>query len=137
MLTQEVDTEASCFEFMGLQRPESDTRSDGDLGNQRCFVLSKDGGEKIPLYIIHIFFGKERLFKNIACFLVRFLVEWVCFIEQVLKKYNFGLRKLQFVYDNFNSNSFFLLLEAKYKCKDDLKILKPLYIDRYLEGKWN
>lgn len=56
-------------------------------------------------------------------------------IMDTLKKYNFGLRKVQFVYDNFNSNCCFLLIEAKYKCKDDLKILKPLYIDKYLEGK--
>ena len=53
----------------------------------------------------------------------------------LLKKYNFGLKKVQFVYDNFNADSCFLLIEAKYKCKDDLKVLKPLYIDKYLEGK--
>ena len=59
------------------------------------------------------------------------------FIEllEYLKKYNFGLRKLEFVYDNKNSNSCFLLIEAKYKCKDDLKVLKPLFISEYLEGK--
>ena len=59
------------------------------------------------------------------------------FIEiiDLLKKYHFGLRKLQFVYDNKESNSCFLLIEAKYKCKDDLKVLKPLYIDEYLEVK--
>ena len=56
-------------------------------------------------------------------------------ILDLFKKYNFGLRRLQFVYDNKNSNSCFLLIEAKYNCKDDLKVLKPLYIDRYLEGK--
>lgn len=53
----------------------------------------------------------------------------------LFKKYNFGLRRLQFVYDSVESNSCFLLIEAKYNCKDDLKVLKPLYIDRYLEGK--
>lgn len=52
-----------------------------------------------------------------------------------LKKYNFGLRKIQFVYDTMKSNSCFLLIEAKYNCKDDLKVLRPLYIDKYLEGK--
>ena len=59
------------------------------------------------------------------------------FIEilDLLKKYRFGLRKLQFVYDNKNSSSCFLLIEAKYGCKDDLKVLKPLYIDKYLEVK--
>ena len=56
-------------------------------------------------------------------------------IISLFKKYNFGLRKLQFVYDNYNSDSCFLLIEAKYSCKDDLKVLKPLYIDKYLEGK--
>ena len=54
-------------------------------------------------------------------------------ILDLFKKYNFGLRRLQFVYDNKNSNSCFLLIEAKYNCKDDLRVLKPLYIDRYLE----
>lgn len=59
------------------------------------------------------------------------------FIEilDLLKKYNFGLKKLQFVYDNTNSESCFLIIEAKYKCKDDVKILKPFYIDKYLEVK--
>lgn len=56
-------------------------------------------------------------------------------IINLLKKYKFGLRRLQFVYDNINSQSCFLLIEAKYNCKDDLKVMKPLYIDKYLEGK--
>ena len=56
-------------------------------------------------------------------------------ILELFKKYNFGLRKLQFVYDNIDSNSCFLLIEGKLNCKDDLKILKPLYIDKFLEDK--
>ena len=56
-------------------------------------------------------------------------------ILDLLKKYNFGLRRLQFVYDSMSSQSCFLLIEAKYKCKDDVKVLEPLYIDKYLEGK--
>ena len=45
--------------------------------------------------------------------------------------------QVRFVYDNMNSNSCFLLIEAKFRCKSDLKVLSPLYIDKYLEGKWN
>ena len=56
-------------------------------------------------------------------------------ILDLLKKYRFGIRRIQFVYDNFISNSCFLLIEAKYNCKSDLKVLEPLYIDKYLEGK--
>lgn len=54
-------------------------------------------------------------------------------IMDLLKKYNFGLRRLQFVYDNMKCQSCFLLIEAKYKCKDDLKVMQPFYIDNYLE----
>ena len=56
-------------------------------------------------------------------------------ILDILKKYNFGLRRLQFVYDNEKSNCCFILVEAKYLCKHDLKVLNPIYIDKYLEGK--
>ena len=54
-------------------------------------------------------------------------------IFDLLKKYKFGLRRIQFVYDNFKSNSCFLLIEAKYQCKNDLKVMSPIYIDKYLE----
>lgn len=74
--------------------------------------ILKDSGS---LYIVH---RSERLVE----------------ILDLFKKYHFGLRKLEFVYDNINSNSCFLLIEAKYKCKDDLKVLRPLYIDKYLES---
>ena len=55
-------------------------------------------------------------------------------IFDLLKKYKFGLRRLRFVYDNFESDSCFLLIEAKYLCKNDLKVLSPIYINKYLEG---
>ena len=79
-------------------------------------VASKILKESGSLYIVH---RCERLVEMLNLF----------------KKYNFGLRKLQFVYNDLNSNSCFLLVEAKYKCNDDLKVFKPLYIDKYLEGK--
>lgn len=56
-------------------------------------------------------------------------------IMELLKKYRFGFRRLQFVYGNVNSQSCFLLIEAKYNCKNDLKVMQPLYIDKYLEGQ--
>lgn len=80
------------------------------------FVSSKIINDSGSLYLVH---RCDRLVE----------------ILDLLKKYNFGLRRLQFVYDSMNSQSCFLLIEAKYKCKDDLKVLEPLYIDKYLEGK--
>lgn len=79
-------------------------------------ISSKIINDSGSLYLVH---RCERLVEIINFF----------------KKYNFGLRKIQFVYDSKNSNSCFLLIEGKYKCKDDLKVLNPLYIDEYLEVK--
>lgn len=79
-------------------------------------VSSKIINDSGSLYLVH---RCERLVEIIDLF----------------KKYNFGLRRLQFVYDNINSQSCFLLIEAKYNCKNDLKVMQPLYIDKYLEGK--
>ena len=56
-------------------------------------------------------------------------------IFSILKKYNFGLRRLQFVYNNKSCDSCFILIEAKYLCKDDLKVLKPLFVEDYLDEK--
>ena len=48
-------------------------------------------------------------------------------IIDTLKKYNFGLKRIQC------SDSCFILVEAKYMSKDDLKVIKPIFINKYLE----
>ena len=75
--------------------------------------ILKTGGR---LYLVH---RCERLTDVLALF----------------KKYNFGLRKLEFVYDNPNSDSSIILIEGKLNGKDDLKVLKPLYISEFMEEK--
>jgi len=79
----------------------------------------------------------SKIIKDSGCLYLVHRCERFIEILDLLKKYRFGLRKVQFVYDNINSDACFLLIEAKYNCKDDVDILKPLFIDKYLEGKWN
>lgn len=47
-------------------------------------------------------------------------------IINYLNKYNFGIKKLQFVYSSFDANSSMVLIEAKKYCKNDVKVLKPI-----------
>lgn len=47
-------------------------------------------------------------------------------IINYLNKYNFGIKKLQFVYSSIDANSSMLLIEAKKDCKNDVKVLKPI-----------
>lgn len=47
-------------------------------------------------------------------------------IINYLNKYNFGIKKLQFVYSSIDANSSMVLIEAKKDCKNDVKVLKPI-----------
>ena len=41
----------------------------------------------------------------------------------------------EYILNFYENNDNDLLIEAKYNCKNDLKVMQPLYIDKYLEGK--
>ncbi len=82
--------------------------------------------------IIHI---SSKILKNRGSLYLVYRPDRFIELINLLKKYNFGIRRLQFVYDNYDSECCFLLLQAKHNCKDDLKIMKPFYIDKYLEEK--
>lgn len=47
-------------------------------------------------------------------------------IINYLNKYNFGIKKLQFVYSSIDANSSMVLIEAKKDCKNDVKVSKPI-----------
>lgn len=47
-------------------------------------------------------------------------------IINYLNKYNFGIKKLQFVYSSIDANSSMVLIEAKKASKNDVKVLKPI-----------
>ena len=49
-----------------------------------------------------------------------------------------GIKKGEKVdYAILNNGEPVILIEAKYLCKDDLKVLKPLFVEDYLEEKWS
>lgn len=70
-------------------------------------IATKQLKAKGKFYIVH---RSDRLIEIINC----------------LNKYNFGIKKLQFVYSNIDANSSMVLIEAKKDCKNDVKVLKPI-----------
>lgn len=70
-------------------------------------IATKQLKAKGKFYIVH---RSDRLIEIINC----------------LNKYNFGIKKLQFVYSSFDANSSMVLIEAKKDCKNDVKVLKPI-----------
>lgn len=70
-------------------------------------IATKQLKAKGKFYIVH---RSDRLIEIINC----------------LNKYNFGIKKLQFVYSSIDANSSMILIEAKKDCKNDVKVLKPI-----------
>lgn len=70
-------------------------------------IATKQLKAKGKFYIVH---RSDRLIEIINC----------------LNKYNFGIKKLQFVYSSIDANSSMVLIEAKKDCKNDVKVLKPI-----------
>ena len=120
------------FDIITCNPPYFKYNNDSTLNVNECKAIAR---HEIEITLEEIILISSNIIKDSGCLYLVHRCDRFVEILDLLKKYNFGLRRLQFVYDNFNSNSCFLLIEAKYNCKDDLKILKPLYIDRYLEGK--
>lgn len=56
-------------------------------------------------------------------------------IINLLKKYRFGLKRLQMVYDDKKSDCCFILIEAIYNGEDYVKIGKPLFLKEYSSYK--
>lgn len=70
-------------------------------------IATKQLKAKGKFYIVH---RPDRLIEIINC----------------LNKYNFGIKKLQFVYSSIDANSSMVLIKAKKDCKNDVKVLKPI-----------
>ena len=55
-------------------------------------------------------------------------------VIQTFKKYNFGIKRIRFVYSvKTSEDSLMFLIEGRKNMKDDTKVLKPIYI--YDENK--
>lgn len=69
--------------------------------------------------------------KNQGYFYLVHRPERIAEIIHLLKKYNFGLKRIVPVYNDINSNSCFVLIEAIYNGKDYVIINKPIYISEH------
>lgn len=120
------------FDIITCNPPYFKYNSDSTLNVNECKAIAR---HEITINLEDIISISSKIIRDSGSLYLVHRCDRFVEILDLFKKYNFGLRKIQFVYDNLESNSCFLLIEAKYRCKNDLKVLKPLYIDKYLEGK--
>ena len=77
----------------------------------------------------------SKMLKNGGYFYLVHRPERLSDIISLLKKYNFGLKRVQPVYDRDNTDCTLILIEAIYNGKDYVKISSPLFLKNYSSYK--
>lgn len=90
---------------------------------------------ELTMNLEDVFFVSSKLLENQGSLYIVHRPERLVDIIAYAKKYNFGLKKLQNVYNDNCSNSCFILLELVYNAKDYVKISKPIFLNEYKSYK--
>lgn len=77
----------------------------------------------------------QKLLKNKGYFYLVHRAERLADIINTLKKYNFGLKRVQTIFNDRNSNCCFLLIEAIYNGEDYVKIESPIFLEEFKSYK--
>lgn len=77
----------------------------------------------------------SKLINNKGYFYLVHRAERVAEIINLLKKYRFGLKRLQVVYDDHDSDCCFILIEAIFNGADYVRIGKPLFLKDHISYK--
>ncbi|MDE5630136.1 MAG: methyltransferase [Bacilli bacterium] len=77
----------------------------------------------------------SKILKNKGYFYLVHRPERLADIINALKEYRFGLKRVQMVYDDYNSDCCFILVEAIYNGEDYVKIDYPIFLKDYTTYK--
>ncbi len=88
---------------------------------------------EIKINLEDIFCISEKILKHSGSLCIVHRCDRLIELIDLAHKHHFGLRRIQFVYDNDQAPGCMILVECKLLCKDDLKVMKPIYINKYLE----
>lgn len=77
----------------------------------------------------------SKVLKNKGYFYLVHRPERLADIINILKRFRFGLKRVQTIYDNLNSDCCFILVEAIYNGEDYVKIAPPIFLKEHMTYK--
>lgn len=90
---------------------------------------------ELTMKLEDIFLVSSKLLENQGSLFLVHRPERLADIIICSKKYNFGVKKLQNIHNDSNSQCCFILVELVYNAKDYVKINKPIFLDDYISYK--
>lgn len=116
------------FDIITCNPPYFITYSDKLINNNKIKAIAR---HEIKIDLESIIKVASKIIKNQGYFYLVHRSERIADIINLFKKYNFGLKRIVPVYNDNNSNSCFVLIEAIYNGKDYVIINKPVFINDY------
>ncbi len=83
---------------------------------------------EITIDLDEVLYCASRLLKNKGYFYLVHQAVRLADVINAMKKYRFGVKKVQMVYDDVKSDCCFILIEAIYNGEDYVKINQPLFL---------
>ena len=120
------------FDIITCNPPYFKTYSEENINNNQIKAIARHEIEITLEQIIQI---SAKVINNQGYLYIVHRPERVADIIQYLKKYNFGLKKVQPIYNDHFSNSCFILIEAIYNGKDYVIINQPIFLKDYTTYK--
>lgn len=84
---------------------------------------------EIKINLEQIIESSTKYIENMGYFYMVHRPDRISDILYYFRKYNYGIKNIQFVYDNPDKESILVLVEAQFNGKDFVKVNKPLFIN--------
>lgn len=116
------------YDIVTCNPPYFKKYSDENINDNDIKAIAR---HEITVNLEEIISISSKLLKNQGYFYMVHRPERLADIVLLLNKYDFGLKKVQSVFNDRNSDCCFILIEAIYKGKDYVKIESPLFLKEH------
>lgn len=119
------------FDILTVNPPYFKVNEGANLNNNDIKSIAR---HEIKTNLEEIINISKRILKNKGYFYIVYRTERLIELIELLQKYKFGIKKMQFCYETLQNNCSLVLIEAMSNGKDDLKVLPPI-ISNNLRGE--
>lgn len=120
------------YDIVTCNPPYFKKSEDKILNNNEIKAIAR---HEIAINLDEVVFCASKLLKNKGYFYLVHRAERLADIINILKRYRFGVKRVQTVYDDDNSECCFVLIEAIFNGEDYVKIDSPIFLKDHTSYK--
>lgn len=112
------------FDIITCNPPYFKVEKESLLNNNRIKSIAR---HEILITLEEIIKISSNMLKDKGKLYIIHRTDRIIELINLLNEYKFGIKRLQIIYPNENSNGSMIIIEAKKDCKHDVKIMPPIF----------